>query len=99
MIVFKMQKQKGTIDSIESNVLNTQGHIESGSKSLKAALTYKAFGSAAGGAMIGTLVGGPVGFIAGYKTFLPPYLDFGRSLILYLKKNKILEYLNTLLFE
>ncbi len=31
------------------------------------ALKYKAFGTAASGALIGTVVGGPVGFFAGAK--------------------------------
>jgi hypothetical protein len=41
--------------------------LESGSSNLKVALKYKALGSAASGALVGTIVGGPVGFLAGAK--------------------------------
>lgn len=59
--------QKPTIDSIERNVNETEVRIESGSLSLRQALNYKILTTSAGGALIGSLVGGPVGFIAGAK--------------------------------
>lgn len=72
-----LKKQRETIDSIERNVESTQENIDSGSHSLRKALTYKSLGTAAGGAVIGTLVGGPVGFIAGWHQFtLSPFLSY-----------------------
>jgi syntaxin 17 len=41
--------------------------LETGSSYLGDSLKYKAFGTAASGALIGTVVGGPVGFLAGAK--------------------------------
>jgi len=59
--------QKPTIDSIESNIIATQSNVNVGASSLREALNYKVFTTAAGGAMIGTMIGGPVGFLAGAK--------------------------------
>jgi hypothetical protein len=47
--------------------LNTQSNVESANTSLKVALNYKAMGrTAASGALIGTVIGGPIGFLAGF---------------------------------
>lgn len=59
--------QKPTIDSIEKNISMTNDHVESGALSLRQALNYKAMNTAVGGALIGTCIGGPVGFLAGAK--------------------------------
>jgi hypothetical protein len=62
----KKKAQKPTIDTIERNVINASENIEAGSHSLQSALNYKTMTTAAaGGAVIGTLVGGPIGLIAG----------------------------------
>lgn len=60
--------QKATIDSIEKNIVSTQLHVESGASSLRQALDYKVFSTAAStGAIMGTAIGGPVGFFVGAK--------------------------------
>lgn len=60
--------QKANIDSIEKNIVSTQLHVESGASSLRQALDYKVFSTAASsGAIMGTAIGGPVGFFVGAK--------------------------------
>ena len=59
------KKQAPTIDSIERNIIGTQANVDSANSNLKTALKYKAFSTAAGGALIGTAIGGPIGFLAG----------------------------------
>ena len=46
---------------------DTQNNLDSGSSFLGDSVKYKALGTAASGALIGTVVGGPVGFFAGAK--------------------------------
>ena len=43
--------------------LNTNENVQIASSSLRAALNYKTISTAAGGALIGTAVGGPIGII------------------------------------
>ena len=59
--------QKPTIDTIEKNVTEAHSNVEAGALSLRQSLNYKILNTAAGGALIGTCLGGPVGFIAGAK--------------------------------
>ena len=40
-------------------------NVNAGSNSLKAALNYKTVTTAASGALVGTIIGGPIGFLAG----------------------------------
>ena len=39
--------------------------MEAANSNLKMALKYKTLGTAASGALIGTIIGGPIGFLAG----------------------------------
>jgi hypothetical protein len=50
-------------------MIDTKTSIEAGSSNLKVALTYKAMSSATSGALVGALVAGPVGMVAGYIFF------------------------------
>jgi syntaxin 17 len=59
--------QKPTIDTIEKNVNEAQVNVEAGALSLRQALSYKILHTSAGGAFIGTCIGGPLGFMAGAK--------------------------------
>ena len=60
--------QKATIDSIEKNIISTQMNVEGGATSLRQALGYKLFSTAAtSGAVVGTAIGGPVGMFIGAK--------------------------------
>lgn len=59
--------QKPTIDAIESNIVQAHGNIEAGAVNIRQALNYKIYSTAVGGAFIGTIIGGPVGFLAGAK--------------------------------
>ena len=50
--------------------MNASENVEAGSHSLQSAVNYKAMTTAAaGGALIGTLVGGPIGLLAGISYF------------------------------
>lgn len=79
--------QKPTIDSIERNVSETEVQIESGSLNLRRALDYKILSTSAGGAIIGSLVGGPVGFVAGAK--IGAVCSVGTGLIGYFVARKL----------
>ena len=62
-----IKKQAPTLDTIEKNIINTQSNVEGANSNLKMALNYKAMGkTAASGALIGTVIGGPIGFFAGF---------------------------------
>lgn len=59
--------QKSSVDSIERNVTEAHSNVEAGAVSLKQALNFKILHTAAGGAFVGTCLGGPVGLMAGAK--------------------------------
>ncbi|XP_073404737.1 syntaxin-17-like [Dendrobates tinctorius] len=59
--------QQEKIDSIEDHVNAAAGNVEEGTKNLEKALTYKLSLLPAAGALIGGIVGGPIGLMAGFK--------------------------------
>ncbi len=79
--------QKPSIDTIERNVDETQVNVETGALSLRQALNYKILNTSAGGAFIGTCIGGPLGLMAGAK--IGALCGVGSGIIGYLVAKKI----------
>lgn len=64
-------------------------NLETGANNLQTALKYKILGTASGGAVVGSLIAGPVGLIAGAKLGALAGLGggiFGYSLSKYFNK-------------
>ncbi|KAM9307687.1 syntaxin-17 [Gastrophryne carolinensis] len=59
--------QQEKIDSIEDHVNTAAVNVEEGTKNLGKALSYKLSVLPAAGALIGGIVGGPIGLLAGFK--------------------------------
>ncbi|XP_073486746.1 syntaxin-17 isoform X1 [Aquarana catesbeiana] len=59
--------QQEKIDSIEDHVNTAAVNVEEGTKNLGKALKYKLAVLPAAGALIGGIVGGPIGLLAGFK--------------------------------
>ncbi|XP_018424348.1 PREDICTED: syntaxin-17 [Nanorana parkeri] len=59
--------QQEKIDSIEDHVNTAAVNVEEGTKNLGKALKYKLSVLPAAGALIGGIVGGPIGLLAGFK--------------------------------
>lgn len=59
--------QQEKIDSIEDHVNTAAVNVEEGTKNLGKALQYKLSVLPAAGALIGSIVGGPIGLLAGFK--------------------------------
>lgn len=62
-------RQKENVDSIEENVIQTSENVLIGTEYLKKASDYKAATLPIAGAVIGGLILGPVGALAGFKIF------------------------------
>ncbi|XP_030830595.1 syntaxin-17 [Strongylocentrotus purpuratus] len=63
----QVQAQQEQVDSIQNNIQVAQTNIQTGVKHLLKASTYKAAMLPIGGAILGGICGGPVGFVAGMK--------------------------------
>lgn len=59
--------QKGFVNNIEWNIEETETNVEEGASSLRKASRYKVAAYPIAGAMLGTCIGGPIGFLAGMK--------------------------------
>ena len=59
--------QADDVNIVSENVETTQENVEHGESSLRAALRYKKAMYPVCGALLGTFIGGPVGFLAGLK--------------------------------
>ncbi|XP_054841999.1 syntaxin-17 [Eublepharis macularius] len=62
-----VNSQQEKIDRIEDNVSNAAVNVEEGTKSLGKAAKYKLAALPVAGALIGGVVGGPIGLLAGFK--------------------------------
>ncbi|XP_014207057.1 syntaxin-17 [Copidosoma floridanum] len=62
-----VHEQSELVSRIEDNVEDAQGNVQSGLKHLKDASKYKVMTYPLTGALLGTCLGGPIGFIAGLK--------------------------------
>ncbi|KAK3083493.1 hypothetical protein FSP39_024121 [Pinctada imbricata] len=62
-----VQSQQESIDRIEDNIEKAHENVRSGVTNLSKASKYKAAAFPVAGALIGTVIGGPVGFLAGLK--------------------------------
>lgn len=61
------QSQQEKIDSIEDNVNTAAANVEEGTKSLGKAAGYKLAVLPVAGALLGGVIGGPLGLLAGFK--------------------------------
>uniref|UniRef100_A0A6J0VDV1 Syntaxin-17 n=1 Tax=Pogona vitticeps TaxID=103695 RepID=A0A6J0VDV1_9SAUR len=59
--------QQEKVDRIEDNVNSAVANVEEGTKSLSKAARYKLAALPVAGALIGGVVGGPIGLLAGFK--------------------------------
>ncbi|XP_042322034.1 syntaxin-17 isoform X1 [Sceloporus undulatus] len=59
--------QQEKVDQIEDNVSTAVANVEEGNKSLSKAAKYKLAALPVAGALIGGVVGGPIGLLAGFK--------------------------------
>ncbi|XP_072572953.1 syntaxin-17 [Paramormyrops kingsleyae] len=62
-----VHSQQGKIDSIEDNISRAAGNVEEGTQSLGKAAKYKMAVLPLAGALLGGVVGGPLGLLAGFK--------------------------------
>lgn len=62
-----MQEQAELVTRVEDNVEDVQVDVHNGLKHLKDASKYKVMTYPLAGALLGTCLGGPVGFVAGLK--------------------------------
>ncbi|XP_051262491.1 syntaxin-17 [Dicentrarchus labrax] len=62
-----VHSQQGKIDSIEDNVNTAAANVEEGTKSLGKAVGYKMAVLPVAGALLGGVLGGPLGLLAGFK--------------------------------
>ncbi|KAK3083062.1 hypothetical protein FSP39_012925 [Pinctada imbricata] len=62
-----VQSQQESIDRIEDNIEKAHENVRSGVTNLSKASKYKAAAFPVAGALLGTVIGGPVGFLAGLK--------------------------------
>ncbi|XP_036395750.1 syntaxin-17 [Megalops cyprinoides] len=62
-----VHSQQAKIDSIEDNVSAAAANVEEGSRSLGKAVKYKMAVLPVAGAVLGGVVGGPLGLLAGFK--------------------------------
>uniref|UniRef100_G3P2W2 Syntaxin-17 n=1 Tax=Gasterosteus aculeatus aculeatus TaxID=481459 RepID=G3P2W2_GASAC len=62
-----VHSQQETIDSIEDNVNTAAANVEEGTKSLGKAVGYKLTVLPFAGALLGGVLGGPLGLLAGFK--------------------------------
>ncbi|XP_006864808.1 PREDICTED: syntaxin-17 [Chrysochloris asiatica] len=62
-----VNSQQEKIDSIEDHVNNAAVNVEEGTKNLGKAAKYKLAALPVAGALIGGVVGGPIGLLAGFK--------------------------------
>ncbi|GAB0098194.1 Syntaxin-17 [Sergentomyia squamirostris] len=62
-----VQEQAESVNLVEENVTHTEENVQSGEQNLRTALKYKKAMYPICGAVIGTCIGGPVGFFAGLK--------------------------------
>lgn len=61
------QSQQEKIDSIEDNVNTAAANVEEGTKSLGKAVGYKLAVLPVAGALLGGVLAGPIGLLAGFK--------------------------------
>ncbi|XP_058032525.1 syntaxin-17 isoform X2 [Ahaetulla prasina] len=59
--------QQEKVDRIEENVCTAVTNVEEGTRSLSKAATYKLAALPVAGALLGGIVGGPIGLLAGFK--------------------------------
>uniref|UniRef100_A0A8C7E1I8 Syntaxin-17 n=1 Tax=Naja naja TaxID=35670 RepID=A0A8C7E1I8_NAJNA len=59
--------QQEKVDRIEENVCTAVANVEEGTRSLSKAATYKLAALPVAGAILGGIVGGPIGLLAGFK--------------------------------
>ncbi|XP_039186150.1 syntaxin-17 isoform X1 [Crotalus tigris] len=59
--------QQEKVDRIEENVCNAVANVEEGTRNLSKAATYKLAALPVAGALLGGIVGGPIGLLAGFK--------------------------------
>ncbi|XP_070604505.1 syntaxin-17 isoform X2 [Erythrolamprus reginae] len=59
--------QQEKVDRIEENVSTAVANVEEGTQSLSKAATYKLAALPVAGALLGGIVGGPIGLLAGFK--------------------------------
>ncbi|XP_013929291.1 PREDICTED: syntaxin-17 [Thamnophis sirtalis] len=59
--------QQEKVDRIEENVCTAVANVEEGTQSLSKAATYKLAALPVAGALLGGIVGGPIGLLAGFK--------------------------------
>ncbi|KAM6457718.1 syntaxin-17 isoform 1-T1 [Liasis olivaceus] len=62
-----VNSQQEKVDQIEDNVSAAVANVEEGTKSLSKAATYKLAALPVAGALLGGIVGGPIGLLAGFK--------------------------------
>lgn len=62
-----MQDQREHVNRIESDIEETEVNVVAGTRFLDRAAKYKEAAYPIAGALIGTCLGGPVGFMAGLK--------------------------------
>ncbi|XP_015683604.1 syntaxin-17 [Protobothrops mucrosquamatus] len=59
--------QQEKVDRIEENVCSAVANVEEGTRNLSKAATYKLAALPVAGALLGGIVGGPIGLLAGFK--------------------------------
>lgn len=62
-----VQEQAESVNLVEENVSQTEVNVQQGEQNLRTALKYKKAMYPVCGALIGTCIGGPIGFFAGLK--------------------------------
>ncbi|XP_067323335.1 syntaxin-17 [Anolis sagrei] len=93
--------QQEKVDRIEDNVNNAVANVEEGTKSLSKAAKYKLAALPVAGAVLGGMVGGPIGLLAGFKiagvaaAIGGGVLGFTGGKLIQRKKRKVIEELSS----